>query len=428
MKKRLFRLLAVVLAVLLLAGSTFVVFAAASDPAVIYNGWKHEIEFQNVLPFGSNQEPDLFSNMKNLMPGDSVTQEIKIGAKYLGDDSVKLWLRAENANEDYRKLVETCGQWVNLTVKNGKGEIVGDLASGVELGQFSGRNKSETITVELSIDLEAGNELQGLIAEVDWVFTAEQIPGTIPSAPDGADLKWLTKDHINYIIGYEDNTIKPQNSITRAEVATIFYRLLTDEMREKLFSTESIYADVEEDDWFYVAVCTLTKGNLLEGYPDGLFRPNEPITRAELATIICRFDTKFGELKPSDAFEDVNGHWAEDYVEFAAMRRYVLGYPDKTFRPDQHITRAETVTMVNRALCRGVDEEGLLPGRINWPDNHPGTWYYYQILEAANCHCFERSDRPIDDQTFFSENWTELLPLIDWKTAEEKWILIYTGQ
>jgi hypothetical protein len=106
----------------------------------------------------------------------------------------------------------------------------------------------------------------------------------------------------------------------------------------------------------------------------------------------------------------------------------VLGYPDGTFRPDRHITRAETVTMVNRALHRGVDEEGLVPGHLNWPDNHSGTWYYYQIIEAANRHRYERSDRLIDKQVFCSEDWTALHDLIDWETAEREWILIYTGQ
>lgn len=405
----------------------YIAFGASSQPAVIFDGQSRQIEFENAWPFGNNTQPDLFTNMKELMPGDSVSQEITIGAKNMGTNTVRIHLRAENPNEDYVKLLKTYGHWVSFTVKNGDAEFAGDLENGVVLGTFNSKDKA-TVTVELAIDLRAGNELQGLIAQVDWVFTAEMLPPGLPAPDiDEDDIPWLTKKHINYIVGYDDGLVKPHASITRAEVATIFFRLLTDEVRDELWSTESIYPDVTEEDWFYVAVCTLTKGGILEGYPDGSFQPNEPITRAELATMITRFDTKFGKLAITEQFPDVEGHWAEEYIEFAATRKYVIGYPDGSFKPEQDITRAETVTMVNRCLQRAVDEEGLTEEYITWPDNLTGTWYYYEILEAANYHEYQRSGRDVEGQIYKYENWTEWLEPIDWVKVEQEWIRIHIG-
>jgi len=419
------------------------VAGAMSSPRVVYNDATRAVEFESAVPFPGNQHPDLFPNLKNMMPGDSVTQQISVGVKNLdSNDRVRISMRAENPNDDYIKLIETYGHWVDFTVRNGEEEITDDLKDGVLLGVFK-RGSEETLDVTLTMDIEAGNELQALVAEIDWVFTAEVYnvsappvipwePPVIPEYPEipespedpasDIDLPWLTCDHINYIIGYEDGLVHPEATITRAEVVTIFYRLLTDEARNLIWSTDNRYPDVHEDDWYYVAICTLTNGGLIEGYPDGTFKPDNPITRAELATIICRFDEKYGTLPITEGFEDVEGHWAESYVEFAATRRYVVGYPDGTFRPDQPITRAETVTMVNRCLKRCVDEEGLIEGYLTWPDNEPSAWYYYEIIEAANYHSYVRSDRITKYRTHETENWTELLPLIDWRTHEREWL------
>lgn len=426
------RIIGIVLAAaILLSAVVYTAAAASADPVVMYNGSTGQIEFQNALPFGGHDKPDLFTNLKGLMPGDSVTQEIRIGAKNIGADRVRIHLRAENPNEDYQTLIETYGHWVGFTVKNGSTEITGSLADGVALGTFS-RSGTTTVSVTLSIDIEADNHLQALVAEVDWVFTAEVLPGTVipPILPtpdkEESDLPWLTNEHINYIIGFDDGDVHPDWSITRAEVATIFYRLLTEEARDLMWSTTSIYPDVKQDAWYYLAICTLTNGGLLEGYPDGNFYPNQPITRAELSTIISRFDTKFGKLEVTESFADAEGHWAEAYIEFAAARGYVIGYPDGSFRPDQPITRAETVTMVNRCLKRVVDEEGLVEGYITWPDNEPGTWYYHEILEAANYHDYTRSKRPVDGQSYFCENWKKLRDPIDWQKHEQEWVRVFS--
>ena len=428
------RILALLLVTALMLGAVVYTAAAAStDPAVIYNGSTKQIVFERAWPFGSNTAPDLFSNLKGMMPGDSASQDIRIGVRNIGQDRVRIHLRAEKPNEDYTKLIETYGHWVEFTVKNGESEITGSLADGVLLGTFT-NSGSTNVNVTLSIALEAGNELQDLVAEVDWVFTAEVIPTILPpiippikpdTPVDENDLPWLTADHINYIIGYDDGYVHPDWSVTRAEVATIFYRLLTEEARESMWSTTSIYPDVNEEQWFYIAICTLTNGGLLEGYPDGTFKPGQPITRAELATIISRFDQKFGKLETTAAFDDATGHWAEAYINFAATRGYVIGYPDGTFRPDEPLNRASMVTMVNRLLRRAVDDQGLQSDPINWPDNPPGTWFYHEFLEAANYHAYTRSNREVEDQTYKYEDWTELLPPIDWKRHETEWIRDY---
>jgi len=437
MKNKLSRPLLIVLAFfLVLSTVVFAVTAAGADPAAIYNGTTGTVEFENAIPFIGNTEPDLFPNMKDMMPGDSVSQAIEIGAKRMtGFTYVRLFLRAENPNADYVKLMETYGHWVDFTVRYQNEVITGDLANGVLLGTFFS-NERRTVDVTLSIDLEAGNELQDLIAEIDWVFIAETFavplppiepdetdPPVLPEPDvDVTDLPWLTTEHVNYIIGYDDGLVRPGDTITRAEVVTIFYRLLTEEARHAIWSDKNIYPDVDEDDWFYIAVCTLTNGGLIEGYPDGTFQPNDPITRAELAAIICRFDIKYGEIEITKGFEDAEGHWAQAYVEHAATRGYVLGYPDGTFRPDKPISRAETVTMVNRCLDRAVDEEGLIEGYVTWSDNLPAEWYYFEIIEAANYHDFTRSERPVDQQDYCYEDWFVIESPIDWQRHEQQWL------
>ena len=172
MKKTLKIILSLVLAVAVLSS----VFAlAAGTPAVMYDGKAKTVEIKNALPFGMGDKPDLFADFKNVMPGDSFTQEIKVGAKNLGGSIVKMYLRAANLNEDFETLLNEYSQWIQFTVKNGDTEITGDLTSGVLLGEFD-KNGSVTVTVTVAIDPTAGNELQPLVSEVDWIFTAEVTP------------------------------------------------------------------------------------------------------------------------------------------------------------------------------------------------------------------------------------------------------------
>lgn len=218
-------------------------------------------------------------------------------------------------------------------------------------------------------------------------------------------------DHYAYIVGYEDDTIRPQNNITRAEVATIFFRLLTDESREAYFTTDCDFTDVNGSAWYANTVATLSNAGILAGYPDGSFRPNDPITRAEFAAIATRFD----DLAAADStFTDIDGHWAEDAINAAYGAGWVGGYPDGTFRPNNNITRAEVMSLVNRVLDREVDEDGMLDDMLTWIDNEPGTWYYEAVQEATNSHDYERKDA---DSV---ETWTQINEPIDWDAVEEE--------
>ena len=235
-----------------------------------------------------------------------------------------------------------------------------------------------------------------------------------PVDPDKPELN--TEDHYAYIVGYEDGSVQPEGDITRAEVATIFFRLLTDESRNEYWSQTNPYSDVSADDWFNNAVSTLTNAGVLDGYEDGTFKPNGNITRAEFATITARFfeATYDGE----NLFPDIAGHWAQDYINEAANAGIVNGYEDGTFRPQQYITRAEAVTMVNRTIERHPDADHLLDDMIVWPDNPETAWYYEQVQEATNSHEYTMNT---DDEQNPYEIWTELLPNRDWSELEKAW-------
>ena len=235
-----------------------------------------------------------------------------------------------------------------------------------------------------------------------------------PEDPDKPELN--TEDHYAYIVGYEDGSVQPEGDITRAEVATIFFRLLTDESRNEYWSQTNPYSDVSADDWFNNAVSTLTNAGVLDGYEDGTFKPNGNITRAEFATITARFfeATYDGE----NLFPDIAGHWAQDYINEAANAGIVNGYEDGTFRPQQYITRAEAVTMVNRTIERHPDADHLLDDMITWPDNPETAWYYEQIQEATNSHKYTMNT---DDEQNPYEIWTKLLPNRDWSELEKEW-------
>lgn len=217
-----------------------------------------------------------------------------------------------------------------------------------------------------------------------------------------------TGEHFNYVMGYPDGTVRPGNQITRAEVAAIFFRLMTEESRTEMLCDSNSFSDVAAGSWYNVAVSTLTNAGILNGYPDGTFQPNKAITRAELAKVIALFaDLKEGSIR----FLDIRNHWARPYIELAAGNGWILGYPDGTFRPNQTITRAETMAMINRVLDRDVrSEENLLEGMAVWSDNtDPGVWYYYHVQEATNYHTYQR----VAPETT-EEKWTELIENIDW--------------
>lgn len=219
--------------------------------------------------------------------------------------------------------------------------------------------------------------------------------------------------HFNYVIGYTDGTIRPNNDISRAEVATIFFRLLTDEAREQYTTTAGNFTDVKAGMWCNRAIATLTNMGIIKGYTDGTFRPNADITRAELATIIARFAKLDVNTK---TFSDINGHWAQKNIELAAGNGWINGYEDGTFRPNNNITRAETFAMINRVLDRQTESvSDLLPtSEMNmWSDNlNENAWYYKDVQEATNYHKCDR----VGDSVY--EKWTEKVPDIDWASYQ----------
>lgn len=256
------------------------------------------------------------------------------------------------------------------------------------------------------------------------------VKGSSGSHSGGSRPSLNTKDHYGYIIGYPvdyytgqpttDQTkkpVRPEGKITRAEVATIYFRMLTDESRTKFWSQSSGYSDVKTGDWFNNAVSTLSKAGIIAGYEDGSFRPNGYITRAEFATIAARFfDVTYSG---KDLFPDISGHWAKDYINQAANKGFVNGYEDGTFKPDRNITRAEAVTLVNRTLDRHPDKNHFTKDMLVWPDNMDQTkWYYADMQEATNSHTYQMKEN--SDKTKY-ENWTKTLPIRNWEALEKAW-------
>ena len=231
--------------------------------------------------------------------------------------------------------------------------------------------------------------------------------------PDDDALGLNTTDHFAYIVGYGNGEVRPQNNITRAEVATIFFRLLTDDVRDENLTKTNRYSDVAATSWYNTAVSTLSSMGIITGYPDGTFRPNAAITRAEFAAIAARFDND-GD-KAAAKFSDIATHWAKDEISIAYNNGWITGYPDGTFGPQRDITRAETMTLVNRVLNRQPEtEDDLLPNMTVWTDNaNPKAWYYLAVQEATNSHYYEFKTNSQ------YEKWTELRETRDWKAPEQ---------
>lgn len=261
----------------------------------------------------------------------------------------------------------------------------------------------------LRFTVEAGG-----FAPFALVWETPDRPGgsVTPSRPDNRP-HWLnTEDHYAYIIGYPDGNVHPSASITRAEVATIFFRLLTDEARDAFWCETNSYKDVAPTAWYNNAVSTLSRMGILGGYEDGTFRPNAPITRSEFAKIaVSFFDYK--DLHAENIFDDVPaGSWYESFVAAAAKLGLIEGYGGNVYHPEDSITRAEACTIINRTLRRAPDRDHLLPEEqmITWPDNRRTAWYYAHMQEATNSHDYRWAGD--------LEVWTGKLPERDWEALE----------
>ena len=214
-------------------------------------------------------------------------------------------------------------------------------------------------------------------------------------------------DHFAYVIGYPDGKVHPKGNISRAETATIFFRLLKADIRDGNLTADNGFSDVANGQWHNKAISTMAKLGIVKGRRADNFDPDASITRAEFAAICARFNTK--PVENSGSFSDISGHWAENEIERAAAFGWISGYPDGTFRPDARITRAEAMTMINRVLCRMPQSKSdLLDSMVTWPDNKPSDWHYLAVQEATNSHDFNR-------QGEVGESWTKLTSVPDWK-------------
>ena len=285
-----------------------------------------------------------------------------------------------------------------------------------------------TITVTVDEDMNVAVDTDGSRTFTNIRWNDETTPGTTDE--ETPDLN--TQDHYSYIVGYPEDyhtgeatdnedlwPVKPQGNITRAEVATIFYRLLTDEARAENWTQSNDFTDVSSDDWFNTPVSTLSAMGILTGYEDGSFQPNAPITRAEFAAIAVRFYENDSVDYTDGTFSDITGsEWFADAVQAAKEQGIIGGYPDGSFQPNKAITRAEACSIVNRTLDRVPHEDYLLPDTImrTWPDNQKGAWYYADIQEATNGHEYEW----VTSDGTNHENWTGDRDEIDWDEVERE--------
>lgn len=354
-------------------------------------------------------------NAKSTMTPDYYTGEAKvIASKSLKD--VPFLFKPEvmaNAVVPYGELRFTEAGTYTYTVR----EVPGGTS------RMSYDTTEYTLTIKVVL-----NENANTYQVESWQFTAgnSKYPTPLnivntyrtyhPSAPSKPTLN--TGDHYAYVMGYPDGTVRPNGSITRAEVSTILFRLLSDKTRDEYFTTESSFTDVKAGAWYNNSIATLEKaGVIVDTAKGGAFRPNEAITRAELAAMLAQFS----DAKPVKGvkFSDVSaGHWAYEAIAIAAKMGWIEGYPDGTFRPDATITRAEMMTLVNRALERvPSDEDHLLSKRVmlTFPDCKSGDWFYIAVQEATNSHTYERAATEKNGD----EQWTALRANRDWTQLEK---------
>ena len=279
---------------------------------------------------------------------------------------------------------------------------------------FNGWKKDDGTVLTGEQQLTADLTLHGV-----WTFTKKSSGGggggshkPTVTIPDDVPTGLNGDDHYAYIVGYPDSTVRPQNGITRAEVATIFFRLLTDETRNANSTKSNSYSDVAAGAWYNHAVSTLSAMGIVKGDSQGKFNPNAPITRAEFAAIAARFDDKANTTAVD--FSDIASHWAKDEISAAANNGWINGYTDGTFRPNNKITRAEAMTLVNRVLKRLPETaEDLHNDMIKWSDNSDtSAWYYLAVQEATNSHYYDLKGNK-------HEKWSKLRETRDWTELEK---------
>lgn len=322
------------------------------------------------------------------MPAKAV--EVTANWKYTDSDS------DNDKDDDYTlKYVTNGGKVISSETKSRSWvKDYEDLPTPIRSGyRFEGWYYDTRLTDKVTDDVKVNKTVVTLYAR----WSSSETPGMLND-----------EDHFAYVQGYSDGNVHPYGLISRAETTTIFFRLLTDEVRDDNLLTSNTYTDVTNDYWANTAISTMTGLGIVQGRSATTFDPKAPITRAQFAAICARFDT--GVSSGSRTFSDISGHWAEKYIERAAELGWIQGFADGTFRPDTYITRAQAMTMINRVLNRTPeDEEDLLEGMKVWPDCNPGDWFYLAVQEATNSHDYK--DRG-------GEVWTKLTRDPDWTRYE----------
>lgn len=362
----------------------------------------------------------LINRADSVLGGASATRRYE--AKYLDlvdTSNGNAWVAADKDITVYWPLPAGTGWNTNFTLLHFEGL---HREMGVDVIE-SGINSCDVTPVTVE---NTGTHVKFTVSRAGFspfilVWDEYNTPITPIPEPDNSPVGLNTEDHVAYIIGYEDGTVRPGANITRAEVATIFFRLLTDETRESYWSQSSGFTDVASGAWYNNAVSTLTRAGILDGYEDGSFRPNASITRAEFTKIAVSFFKHAGGAS-ANPFNDVpESAWYAEFVKAAAELGLIDGYEDGTFRPNAPITRAEACTIVNRTLGRAPDKDNLLPEHemLTWPDNSRDAWYYAQIQEATNSHDYQWLGA--------IELWTAKLAERDWDALEKEWSNAYSA-
>ena len=354
-------------------------------------------------------------------PAEVTTGALKISKTVSGsgaDQNAEFQFRVRVGELDgiYGGVAFTKGE-ATVSVKAGSSVDIAGLPAGAsysvtELSSagytVTSRNATGTIPDNATVTASFNNEKQG--------------SGDSGGKDDGGDTPSLNREeHYAYIIGYKDGLLRPNGNISRAEVATIFFRLLRNPVRAEYWNQTNPYPDVPADMWCNNAISTLTNMGIISGYSDGTFRPNDPITRAELTKIAAGFFADKRVTAHYDGrFSDVSGsEWFVSALEKAIEEGIVQGYQDGTFAPDQYITRAQACTIINRTLGRKPEADRLLPESqmLTWPDSDPSAWYYAQMQEATNSHDYIW----VTGSSGKVEKWTKKLPDRDWAALEHIW-------
>ncbi len=374
---------------------------------VIVDG-KGKVKAENYGTVGSNETeviiiPDVENSVKFTMePADGwKVDDVLVDGKSVGD--VDSYVLKDDETEVI--IIPDVENSVKFTMEPADGWKVDDvLVDGKSVGDVDSYVLKDDVMLEgpvLKVIFEKKSSGGGGGGSHDKDDDKDKTPAKTPDALNG-------EDHFDYIVGDADGRVHPERNITRAEVASIFFRLLKDDVRSENLTDQNTFTDVSADAWYNVAVSTMSDMDIVFGRTDYQFDPDAYITRAEFAAIAARFDS--GSYSGDDLFTDIEGHWAADQINRAAEKGWITGYPDGTFGPNRYITRAEAVTMINRVLNRmPKDKDALHEDMKVFVDNaDTNAWYYLAIQEATNSHEYKK------DKDGVYETWTDVLPARDW--------------